>query len=142
MKTIEEAANAHALKTVCDLPTCVSEMWGEEWQGWFKDEFIAGVEFAQRWISVEEEMPKQQTPVLVKTVSEYGKYITIAEYIPKHTIFAADYLSDEAPNYIMDYDKSEEEYYIAEGWFECMSQVEENLFITDTITHWRQIEIK
>lgn len=57
MKTIKEAARERALKTVSDLPTGLSEMSGEEWCDWFDDEFEAGVEFAQRWIPIEEEMP-------------------------------------------------------------------------------------
>ena len=48
MKTIEEAA-----KDFND-----SHVNGHHPQKWVSDIFKAGVEFAQRWISVEEELPK------------------------------------------------------------------------------------
>lgn len=34
-----------------------------------KDAFIAGVEFAQRWIPIDEELPSDNTCVLVRTMS-------------------------------------------------------------------------
>lgn len=58
MKTIEQAAEEHANECVHnpnpnDYPDVSS---GDIWD-YIKDAFTAGVEFAQRWISVEEELP-------------------------------------------------------------------------------------
>jgi hypothetical protein len=48
MKTIEEAAEDYAQRT------------DKENAEWVMKDFLAGVEFAQRWISVEEELPPQE----------------------------------------------------------------------------------
>jgi len=55
MKTIEEAAKEYASRENNDY-TIETEM-----------AFDAGVAFAQQWISVEEELPKHRSWVLVKT---------------------------------------------------------------------------
>ena len=55
MKTIEEAANEFATRYAPVL-------WEEQCRSYFK----AGVEFAQRWIPVEEELPEPVTFVIVK----------------------------------------------------------------------------
>ena len=58
MKTIEEAAKENAIKTEPIL-----------YQGKAEKAFKAGIEFAQRWIPVEEELPEEENgfykPVLV-----------------------------------------------------------------------------
>lgn len=59
MKTIEEAA-----KDFND-----SHVNGHHPQKWVSDIFKAGAEFAQRWISVDEELPTELENVLFK--SEY-----------------------------------------------------------------------
>ena len=56
MKTIEEAA-----KDFND-----SHVNGHHPQKWVSDIFKAGVEFAQRWIPVEEELPEKLVQVIVK----------------------------------------------------------------------------
>jgi hypothetical protein len=43
--------------------------------------FIAGVEFAQQWISVEDELPEIEIEVIVKTIN--SKYSISKMYIPK-----------------------------------------------------------
>lgn len=62
MKTIEEAA-----KDFND-----SHVNGHHPQKWVSDIFKAGVEFAQRWTSVEEELPPLGIPVICK-YSMFGK---------------------------------------------------------------------
>ena len=62
MKTIEEAA-----KEFND-----SHVNGHHPQKWVSDIFKAGVEFAQRWIPVEEELPPIGVPVICK-YSMFGK---------------------------------------------------------------------
>ena len=71
MKTIEEAA-----KDFND-----SHVNGHHPQKWVSDIFKAGVEFAQRWIPVEEELPEVGRIVLVKT--KINKVTTCEMYIPK-----------------------------------------------------------
>ena len=71
MKTIEEAA-----KDFND-----SHVNGHHPQKWVSDIFNAGVEFAQRWIPIEEELPEVGEIVLVKT--KINKVTTCEMYIPK-----------------------------------------------------------
>ena len=60
MKTIEEAA-----KDFND-----SHVNGHHPQKWVSDIFKAGVEFAQRWISVEEELPEIGEKVITKMTKD------------------------------------------------------------------------
>lgn len=64
MKTIEEAAKEYADKT-----WVISE--NREWD---TNDFKAGVEFAQRWIPIEEESPEKGVYVLCK-VNTYLPFI-------------------------------------------------------------------
>ena len=57
MKTKEQAANAYVYDNFYQ-----DTVWAQE----TKDAFLAGVEFAQQWISVEEELPESGKTVLIK----------------------------------------------------------------------------
>ena len=70
MKTIEEAARDYALSREDNDYTIETEM-----------AFEAGIEFAQRWIPIEEELPEVCEIVLVKT--KINKVTTCEMYIPK-----------------------------------------------------------
>lgn len=64
MKTIEGAAKDIAIHTDLD-----------------EFSFLKGVEFAQRWISVEKELPKNDDHILMKTKEDgvvFGKFKNIA----------------------------------------------------------------
>lgn len=65
MKTIEEAASE-----------CYQNSGGDINHEYFKDIFKSGVEFAQRWIPVEEELPEKGDEVLTKTSDEWYRLIT------------------------------------------------------------------
>lgn len=68
MKTIEQAAKEYSIN------------FGND-SGVAKLAFKAGVEFAQRWISVDDEMPKPDTDVIVKfTIVEGCDGLALAEY--------------------------------------------------------------
>jgi hypothetical protein len=56
MKTIKEKAKEHANEPIIGIQGCKLTAY---------ESFIAGVEFAQRWISVEEELPPECCPVLL-----------------------------------------------------------------------------
>lgn len=70
MKTIEEAAKDYAIKIL-------NFQEGENPDDWkllidnCAKNFISGIEFAQRWIPVEEELPEDRFRILVKT--HYGR---------------------------------------------------------------------
>ena len=74
MKTIEEAALEYAIQRQVDAEEL-------KYIGRYQQSFKAGVEFAQRWISVEEELPEVGEIVLVRT--KINKVTTCEMYIPK-----------------------------------------------------------
>lgn len=76
MKTIEEAAIEHA-KNLFFGSSSIQYLC----KGDFTTSFIEGVEFAQRWIPVEEELPEVGEIVLVRT--KINKVTTCEMYIPK-----------------------------------------------------------
>ena len=103
MKTINDAAQEYAINKY------------EECTGIIEDtlvDFKSGVEFAQRWIPVEEELPEVGEIVLVKT--KINKVTTCEMYIPK------DYLGN-----ILGEKKWAASYNFKQA-----------------ITHWRPIELK
>lgn len=68
MKPIEQASLEYAEHEANDFPSgdCRADMNLCEIEDWFKDAFKAGAEFAQRWTSVEEELPEKSKQVIVK----------------------------------------------------------------------------
>ena len=78
MKEIEEAAREYAINEMCfegcDLKNLKYKLIIDATVRDFK----AGVEFAQKWISVEDELPEEDYPVLTK--------IEFEGYQKKHNI--------------------------------------------------------
>ena len=105
MKTIEKAALEYAIQRQVDAEEL-------KYIGRYQQSFKAGVEFAQRWIPVEEELPEVGEIVLVKT--KINKVTTCEMYIPK------DYLGN-----ILGEKKWAASYNFKQA-----------------ITHWRPIELK
>ncbi|MDR0754581.1 MAG: DUF551 domain-containing protein [Prevotellaceae bacterium] len=66
MKTIEEAAHEYFREGQLGFKPAANT----------EAAFIAGIKFAQRWISVEDELPEKHKSVLVK---DRGGYIFVAE---------------------------------------------------------------
>ena len=65
MKTIEKAALEYAIQRQVDAEEL-------KYIGRYQQSFKAGVEFAQRWVSVEEELPPIGVPVTCK-YNMFGK---------------------------------------------------------------------
>jgi len=86
MKTIEEKSFEYKenvdLSNICDTKDVRFEI---------QDAFTAGAEFAQRWISIEEEEPPLYITVLVKLFN--GRYFT-AKYIKSSKCREDDVWSD------------------------------------------------
>lgn len=109
MKTIKEAARDYAIHEywgVCEIVDCDGMIDKSE------EDFKAGIEFAQRWIPVEEELPEVGEIVLVRT--KINKVTTCEMYIPK------DYLDN-----ILGEKK----------WAASYNFIQ-------AITHWRYIDLK
>ena len=96
MKTIEEVSKEFSEKSVWACPIS----------------FKAGVKFAQRWISVEDELPEVGVEVIVKTINL--KYSIAKMYTPKD--YNGNILGEKE--------------WKGSGTFKS------------SITHWRPIELK
>ena len=72
MLTIEQASLEYAEHEANDFPSgdCRADMNLCEIEDWFKDAFKAGAEFAQRWVSVEEELPEIGEKVITKMTKD------------------------------------------------------------------------
>jgi hypothetical protein len=72
MKTIEEAARE-----------LIAHAHNGDYTNFVQDAFKKGVEFAQQWISVDEELPKEDGAYLVKTTAMYSGYF-VAKFTLRH----------------------------------------------------------
>ena len=86
MKKIKEAAHEYFRKAQLGLENPGSESG-----------FIAGVEFAQRWISVEEELPEEQGYYLVIAPHSFPKNcnVVVAEFYEDNKTFYSE--SSDSP---------------------------------------------
>jgi hypothetical protein len=115
MKTIEEAA--YNWKRNCTELLTIEEA------------FIAGVEFAQRWIPVDEELPENIDNVLIKILCEPHPP-TQAVHLPQKEPFTMVTLGYYYKNF--------------NGSWHIMHNLIENKFHCTSwqVTHWRKIELK
>lgn len=82
MKTIERAASIYAEPIASDLShKNMDDLNICDLEDYIVESFKEGVEFAQRWIPVEEELPEVGEIVLVRT--KINKVTTCEMYIPK-----------------------------------------------------------
>ena len=87
MKTIDEVANEFS-KEIRENSLSGSNAWKQQYQAGRKIGFKAGVEFAQRWIPVEEELPETNEFEESKICLIKGKYgIDIGRYYSRSKHF-------------------------------------------------------
>jgi hypothetical protein len=110
---------------------------------YFENGFKSGVEFAQRWIPVEEELPPKLKRVNCQVLFSRNKAIwnIIAQYVPYMTVPEEDYMDDAFAGE-SDYNEEEDQYYTPEGWYECNLYSEINYHVSDEVIAWRPIEYK
>ena len=93
----------------------------------------------QEWISVEERLPKSGTHSLIAcTVKRidgtHGQYVCVGYYAEKfkHLAYGVD---DDC---VSEYNEENDEYYIAEGWYEVIKNWDDYGFVAidDFVTHW------
>lgn len=91
------------------------------------------------WISVDERLPESGEHCLVScTVKRcdgtLGQYICVGYYAEKfkHLAYGVD---DDC---VSEYNEENDEYYIAEGWYEVIKNWDDYGFVAidDTVTHW------
>lgn len=91
------------------------------------------------WISVEEELPKTGSRVIVMFKNRLGnKRTSLAEYVAKRTILHEDFISEEWEDF-HDYDEVNDIYYAPEGWYEYNFEAETSMYMSMEITHWMPI---
>jgi hypothetical protein len=102
------------------------------------DYFRFGVEFAQSWIPINEEMPEKLIRVLCQV--EYGTnknpWTIIAQYVPPMTVKEEDFMSDEFWGE-GDYNEEEDQYYTPAGWYEANLYSDINYKVSDEVISWR-----
>lgn len=91
------------------------------------------------WISVNDRLPEDGEHVLVVCeIHPIGrasrKYVCEAFYTRKFSI--SDVSSEDDIAY--DYNEEDDEYYLKEGWYECVHNWDEysSIIIDDFVTHW------
>lgn len=136
MKTIEQAAKEYAETTVLkETDASLSELIN-----YCEIDFKAGVEFAQRWIPVSEEMPPSRKMVLARIDRGEGKtWLILAEFIKTRTVLAEDFFEDYDDDE-MDYDEEIDSYYVPETWVEC-SYFGDSIMFSNPVIEWRPIEL-
>lgn len=87
------------------------------------------------WLSVEEQKPPKQTPVLVAV----SRHVCIAEYIPARTVLAADYLDPDGDFDEEHWERDEDgELFVPESWYEraWFEADHSGWLLNAAVTHW------
>ena len=93
----------------------------------------------QEWISVDERLPESGVHCLIScTVKRFdgthGQYVCVGYYAEKfkHLAYGVD---DDS---VSEYNEENDEYYIAEGWYEVIKNWDDYGFVAidDFVTHW------
>lgn len=100
------------------------------------------------WISVKEEMPKNEVPVLIaaKRMGAYGKTyrFSMTAFHTDGKSFTIDSLYSWNDDCVeMEYDEEEESYIVPEGWWEDVRCGDEfNMIDSDiVVTHWMPLPL-
>lgn len=103
-----------------------------------KEDFIAIAKADNGWISVDEKLPETGKHVLasceIKILGGKKKrYTCVAMYAAEKSIVCS-----ESGDVDSDYDEETDEYYLPEGWWECIHNWDEysSVAIEDFVTHW------
>lgn len=133
MKTIEAAAEEYALefvrkREIDDMYISQSDLLST------KEDFKAGIEFAQRWIPIEEELPELGVEVLFKN----EKWIN-EDYNPDGVRIG---FRDDGAGYVTAYYCSYHDEYHTRNSEEDNGQFEQAKAEDQIPTHWRPINIK
>ena len=95
-----------------------------------------------KWISVKDGLPEDGKHVLViceiRPIGRASrKYVCEAFYTRKFSISDVSFEDDIA----YDYNEEEDEYYLKEGWYECIHNWDEysSIVIGDFVTHWQNL---
>jgi hypothetical protein len=95
------------------------------------------------WESVTRKYPEAQVRVLVVVESPRNKYriTTIAQYVPKHTVLAEDFLDPDCDSDFCDEGPDGREY-APEGWYEWTTESDEQLMLSGRVHYWARLPEK
>jgi hypothetical protein len=84
------------------------------------------------WISIEDQLPKHDKPVLAFYKDNDKDKIIRAKYIERWKEFS---IGEDCYD---EYSEELDEYYLKKGWYECLENWDEyeSFFISKSITHW------
>jgi len=101
---------------------------------------VQELEQERRWIPVGERLPETRQKVEVCFRGQYDKKLrtTIATYIKARTVMACDFMDEETPEEAMDYDKTIDDYWAIEGFWETMWTSGSSYCIEDEVLFWRK----
>jgi hypothetical protein len=103
------------------------------------DFYAAGYRKQSEWISVEERLPESGVHCLISCIVKrfdgtHGQYVCVGYYAEKfkHLAYGVD---DDS---VSEYNEENDEYYIAEGWYEVIKNWDDYGFVAidDFVTHW------
>lgn len=89
------------------------------------------------WEKPSDKLPKTRERIIVAVKMTIGQNIwrTVAEYIPKFSVLAEDYLSEDCDPDFCDIGEDGKEY-TPEGWYESLLEPETGLMIDGEVMYW------
>ena len=94
---------------------------------------------ALRWKPVSEVSLKNWVDYEVCFCDQGTEVAALAMYIKARTVLAEDFLSEDCPGEFMDHDDKTDKYWTPEGFYEIHRKAEISYYISETITHVREI---
>lgn len=101
-------------------------------------ELIDELEKQTQWISVDEQLPESERTVLAYYLNSHGKERKIrAEHVARWTVEAGMFADPDIE--CVEYSEKYDEYYLLEGWYECIDNWDEYsriAVVEGKVTHW------
>lgn len=92
------------------------------------------------WIDVKVSLPTPRKRVVVLVKNSYGKlWRTIAEYIPRFTVLAENFMDPDCDADAFDVNPADNQEYTPEGWWEAPLEPEENFRISCEVLCWSEL---
>jgi len=92
------------------------------------------------WEKPDQKLPAPQQRVIVVVKMKYGgnRWTTIAEYVPKHTVLAEDFLDPDCDPDFCDVGDDGKEY-TPDGWYESPIEPDVGFLIDGEVLYWMKI---
>lgn len=103
-------------------------------------DFTPGCYDKDKWIDVNEELPRSQHTVLAYYLNDCNKGRTVkAMYVEPFEILAEDFYEDWM-DFDCDYSDAEDKYYVKSGWYESVENGDYAYYeINDKVLFWKEL---